>query len=252
MAGVQQALTATNIRLVGLHCHIGSQIFDLEPFREAVRVMLQFAAEVRETTGWTIGELNLGGGLGIYYVPGDDPPSIEEFAAAVLGAVAETAAMLALPRPQITVEPGRSVAGPAGITLYTVGAVKELPGVRLYVMVDGGMNDNIRPALYRARYEAALANRMTEEPDAIVTVAGKCCESGDILIREVRLPRPFPGDILAVPATGAYNYTMSMNYNRLPRPAMVLVGDGRAEAIVVRESFADLIRNDRIPERLWK
>ncbi|WP_334110682.1 diaminopimelate decarboxylase [Thermodesulfitimonas autotrophica] len=252
LAGIRQALESPNLKLVGLHCHIGSQIFDLEPFREAARVMLRFAGEVREATGWVIEELDLGGGLGIYYVSGDDPPAIEAYAAAILETVREAVRERGLPLPRVVVEPGRSIAGPAGITLYTVGGVKEIPGVRLYVMVDGGMNDNIRPALYQARYEAALANRMREEPAMPVTVAGKCCESGDILIHNVHLPHPVPGDILAVPATGAYNYAMSMNYNRLPRPAMVLVGDGRAEVIVARESFADLIRNDRIPERLWK
>ncbi|RPF49948.1 diaminopimelate decarboxylase [Thermodesulfitimonas autotrophica] len=252
LAGIRQALESPNLKLVGLHCHIGSQIFDLEPFREAARVMLGFAGEVREATGWVIEELDLGGGLGIYYVSGDDPPAIEAYAAAILETVREAVRERGLPLPRVVVEPGRSIAGPAGITLYTVGGVKEIPGVRLYVMVDGGMNDNIRPALYQARYEAALANRMREEPATPVTVAGKCCESGDILIHNVHLPYPVPGDILAVPATGAYNYAMSMNYNRLPRPAMVLVGDGRAEVIVARESFADLTRNDRIPERLWK
>ncbi|MEW6192928.1 MAG: diaminopimelate decarboxylase, partial [Bacillota bacterium] len=216
------------------------------------RVMLSFAAEVQAATGWFPEELNLGGGLGIYYVSGDDPPAIEELAAAVLGAVRQTCAELGVPQPRVVVEPGRSIAGPAGTTLYTVGAVKEIPGVRLYVMVDGGMNDNIRPALYQARYEAALANRITDEPTATVTVAGKCCESGDVLIQNVRLPYPAPGDILAVPATGAYNYTMSMNYNRLPRPAMVLVKEGRAEVIVSRESLEDLVRNDRVPDGLWK
>jgi diaminopimelate decarboxylase len=252
LAGVRRALACPNLKLVGLHCHIGSQIFDLEPFREAARVMLSFAAEVRAATGWFPEELNLGGGLGIYYVSGDDPPAIEELAAAVLGAVRQTCAELGVPQPRVVVEPGRSIAGPAGTTLYTVGAVKEIPGVRLYVMVDGGMNDNIRPALYQARYEAALANRITDEPTATVTVAGKCCESGDVLIQNVRLPYPAPGDILAVPATGAYNYTMSMNYNRLPRPAMVLVKEGRAEVIISRESLEDLVRNDRVPDGLWK
>lgn len=252
LAGVRHALVLPNLQLVGLHCHIGSQILELEPFREAARVMLRFAAQVREATGWVLEELDLGGGLGIYYVSGDDPPTIEDYAAAILQTVTEVVEELRLPRPRVVVEPGRSIAGPAGTTLYTVGVVKEIPGVRLYAAVDGGMTDNPRPALYRARYEAVLANRMQEEATALVTIAGKCCESGDILIYNVPLPYPQPGDILAVPATGAYNFTMSMNYNRLPRPAMVLVGDGRAEVIVARESLADLTRNDRIPERLWK
>ncbi|MEW6573879.1 MAG: diaminopimelate decarboxylase [Bacillota bacterium] len=251
-AGVRQALALPHLNLVGLHCHIGSQIFELEPFCDAARVMVKFAAEVRAETGWTLGELDLGGGLGICYISGDNPPAIEEYAAAVLESVREAAAAFGLPLPRVVVEPGRSIAGPAGTTLYTVGVVKEIPGVRIYVAVDGGMNDNPRPALYQARYEAALANRMNEESTTTVTVAGKCCESGDILIYNTRLPYPVPGDILAVPATGAYNYTMSMNYNRLPRPAVVLVRDGQAEEIVTREDFADLLRNDRIPKYLWK
>jgi len=252
LAGVRRALASPHLKLLGLHCHIGSQIFDLEPFQEAARVMLAFAAEVQAATGWFPEELNLGGGLGIYYVEGDDPPTIEGFAAAVLDAVRETCKTLAVPLPQVVVEPGRSIAGPAGTTLYTVGAVKEIPGVRLYAIVDGGMGDNIRPALYQAQYEAALANRITERPATTVTIAGKYCESGDVLIQKVHLPYPAAGDILAVPATGAYNYTMAMNYNRLPRPAMVLVKEGRAETIVSRESFEDLVCNDQIPERLWK
>ncbi|MEW6447550.1 MAG: diaminopimelate decarboxylase [Bacillota bacterium] len=250
--GVRRALALPHVKLVGLHCHIGSQIFELEPFCDAARLLLQFAAGVRAETGWTPKELDLGGGLGIYYVSGDDPPTIEEYAGAVIETVKETVAELGLPLPRVVVEPGRSIAGPAGTTLYTVGVVKEIPGVRIYVAVDGGMNDNPRPALYQARYEAALANRMNDEATTTVTIAGKCCESGDILIYNVRLPYPAPGDILAVPATGAYNYAMSMNYNRLPRPAVVLVGGGQAEEIVTREDFADLLRNDRIPERLWK
>lgn len=251
-AGVHQALASPHLRLVGLHCHIGSQIFELEPFCDAARVLIEFAAGVRAGTGWTLEELNLGGGLGIYYVSGDNPPAIEEYATAVIGAVKEAAAALGLPLPRVVVEPGRSIAGPAGTTLYTVGVVKEIPGVRIYVVVDGGMSDNPRPVLYQARYEAVLANRMNEEAAATVTIAGKCCESGDILIYNARLPYPAPGDIIAVPATGAYNYTMSMNYNRLPRPAVVLVRDGQAEEIVTREDYADLVRNDRMPKRLWK
>ena len=252
LAGIRQALALPHLRLVGIHCHIGSQIFDLEPFREAARVMLRFAAEVQTATGWLLEELDLGGGLGIYYVSGDDPPAIEDYASAVLDAVEDACRKLGIALPRIAVEPGRSIAGPAGSTLYTVGVVKEIPGVRHYVTVDGGMGDNPRPALYQARYEGALANRMLEEPLKAVTIAGKCCESGDILIHTAYLPYPKPGDILVVPATGAYNYAMSMNYNRLPRPAMVLVGGGKAEVIVTRENFEDLLRNDRVPEFLWK
>ncbi|HIE12103.1 MAG TPA: diaminopimelate decarboxylase [Desulfotomaculum sp.] len=251
-AAIRQALASPHLRLVGLHCHIGSQIFELAPFCDAARVLVNFAAGIRADSGWTLEELNLGGGLGIYYASGDNPPAIEEYAAALVEAVEEAAAAAGLPLPRIVVEPGRSIAGPAGTTLYTVGVVKEIPGVRIYVAVDGGMNDNPRPALYQARYEAVIANRMNEEARATVTIAGKCCESGDILIYNARLPYPEPGDIIAVPATGAYSYTMSMNYNRLPRPAVVLVRDGQAEEVVAREDYQDLVRNDRMPKRLWK
>ncbi|MEW6182092.1 MAG: diaminopimelate decarboxylase [Bacillota bacterium] len=252
LKGVRRTMDSHNVKLVGLHCHIGSQIFDLEPFREAARVILGFASEVRDSTGWLPEELDLGGGLGIYYVSGDDPPLIEDYAQAITGAVRDTCALLGMPLPRVVVEPGRSIAGPAGSTLYTVGVVKEIPGVRRYVAVDGGMGDNPRPALYQAQYEAVLAARIKDNSAVAVTVAGKCCESGDVLIQTAHLPCPETGDLLLIPATGAYNYTMSMNYNRLPRPAMVLVKDEKAEIIVARESYEDLVRNDRVPESLWK
>lgn len=250
LEAVRRALTLPNIRLRGLHCHIGSQIFELKAFAEAARVMLGFAREAREATGWTLSELNLGGGLGIYYVEGDEPPTIGDLAQTIRSTVGETAAESGLPVPRIMVEPGRSLIGPAGTTLYTVGAVKEIPGIRTYAAVDGGMGDNPRPALYQARYEAAVANRMTAPAETLVSIAGKCCESGDMLIWDIRLPALEPGDILAVPATGAYTYSMASNYNRLPRPAMVLVRDGTAELVVRRESYADLTRNDIVPARL--
>ncbi|ACX52411.1 diaminopimelate decarboxylase [Ammonifex degensii KC4] len=249
---VRRALSSPHLELVGLHCHIGSQILRLEPFQEAARVMVAFAASIRRKTGWVMEELDLGGGLGIRYTAEDDPPAIEDYVQAILRAVEEACQEEGLPLPRIVVEPGRSIVGPAGITLYTVGAIKEIPGVRTYVAVDGGMADNPRPALYQARYEAVLANRMLEPPAVEVAVAGKCCESGDILIPAIKLPRPQPGDILAVFATGAYNYSMSMNYNRLPRPAMVLVRGGEVDLIVARETLEDLISHDRVPERLWK
>ncbi len=167
-----------------------------------------------------------------------------------MGAVLTKAAEYDIPAPKVVVEPGRSISGPAGSTLYTVGAVKEIPGIRKYIAVDGGMGDNPRPALYQSRYEACLTNKANRTAVETVSVAGKCCESGDMLIWDVKLPAATPGDILAVSCTGAYNYSMSMNYNRLPRPAMVLVSGGRAELINHRESYEDLIRNDIIPGRL--
>jgi diaminopimelate decarboxylase len=250
LAGVRRCLRARALRFRGLHCHIGSQIFELEAFAHAAAVMMDFARVVYEETGTVIEELNLGGGLGIYYAEPDDPPEIGDLAEVLGPRVREEAARHGLPVPCLVVEPGRSIVGPAGTTLYTVGAVKDIPGVRRYVAVDGGMGDNPRPALYGARYEACLANRAGEAPVETVTVAGKYCESGDVLIRDARLPRVESGDLLAVFCTGAYNYTMSMNYNRVPRPAMVLVRDGRAELIVRRETYADLLRCDLLPESL--
>lgn len=250
MAAVKEALALDHINLHGFHCHIGSQIFELDSYAHAARVMMDFVSRVYRETGWICSELNLGGGLGIYYAPGDQPRPVEDYAAVIMGAVRESALERGLPVPRVMVEPGRSISGPAGTTLYTVGAVKEIPGVRKYVAVDGGMGDNPRPALYQSRYEACVANKAAMEPAEVVSIAGKCCESGDMLIWDIALPRVEPGDVLAVSCTGAYNYTMSMNYNRLPRPAMVLVRDGRADVIVQRETYADLLRNDVIPERL--
>lgn len=252
LVAIKRALEMENIGLKGFHCHIGSQIFELESYAHCARVMMGFAAEVLRETGWAAEELDLGGGLGIYYANGDRPPSVGEYADVLMGAVRAAATGQNLPVPRVIVEPGRSICGPAGTTLYTVGAVKDIPGVRKYVAVDGGMGDNPRPALYQARYEACVANRAAEPPQEVVSIAGKCCESGDMLIWDISLPSLRPGDILAVSCTGAYNYTMSMNYNRLPRPAMVLVNAGCADLILERETYADLVRNDRIPARLQK
>ncbi len=250
LAGVKRALELGGIVLKGLHCHIGSQIFELNSYAHTVDIMMSFVNQVYEKTGVFMEELNLGGGLGVYYTDGDQPRPIREYADVVVNAVHTRALDFSLPVPKIIVEPGRSISGTAGSTLYTIGAIKEIPGIRKYIAVDGGMGDNPRPALYQSRYEACIANKAGETFVELVSVAGKCCESGDMLIWNIRLPAAAPGDILAVSCTGAYNYTMSMNYNRLPRPAMVLVGDGRAELINRRESFKDLIRNDLIPERL--
>ena len=250
MAGVKSCLHLENVVLKGFHCHIGSQIFELGSYVHAADVMMSFIREVHRQTGFLAEELNLGGGFGIYYFQGDQPRSVKEYADLLLAAVKVKAAEYNLPEPKVMVEPGRSIVGPAGTTLYTVGSIKDIPGIRKYVSVDGGMGDNPRPALYQSKYEACVANRILEEPTERVTIAGKCCESGDMLIWDIELPEIKAGDILAVFSTGAYNYSMSMNYNRLPRPAMVLVQDGKADLIVRREDYADLLRNDLIPERL--
>jgi diaminopimelate decarboxylase len=247
--GVKRILKLSSLSFKGVHCHIGSQIFELDSYAHAASVMMDFTRQVYEQTGVAISELDLGGGLGIYYAEGDQPKPVQEYADVIMDVVRKRANEYDLPLPQVIVEPGRSICGPAGTTLYTVGAVKDIPGIRKYVTVDGGMSDNPRPALYRSRYEACLANKPGRPADDLVSVAGKCCES-DILIWDIALPEAEPGDILAVSCTGAYNYSMAMNYNRLPKPAMALVNDGRADLIVRRENYVDLLRNDLVPERL--
>ena len=250
--GIKRAQALKNINLKGLHCHIGSQIFQLETYDQALDSLMDFAWSIYNEAGWWPEEINLGGGMGIYYRQGDSPQQASALADAAMSRLLANAARMGRPAPRLMVEPGRSISGPAGSTLYTVGNIKEIPGVRKYLSVDGGMTDNPRHALYQAGYEAALANKADLPPVETVTVAGKCCESGDILIRDIALPAAVPGDYLLVSCTGAYNYTMSMNYNRLPRPAMVLVKDGRADLMLQRETYEDLIRNDLIPERLRK
>lgn len=234
----------------GLHCHIGSQIFEMESFTHTAEVMMSFVAQIKAETGMATTELNLGGGFGIYYFAGDEPVLPEAWVKAVIPCVREKAEQFGVPMPKVIVEPGRAIVGPAGTTLYTIGSWKDIPGVRKYVAVDGGMSDNPRPALYGSKYEAMLANKADQLPQEVVSIAGKCCESGDMLIWDINLPRVEPGDILAVAATGAYNYAMSMNYNRIPRPAMVLVADGKADLILKRETYDDIIRNDVVPDRL--
>ncbi len=244
MQAVKTVLEEDCLRLRGVHCHIGSQIFEMEPFEHAAQVMLQFMAQVRDETGVVMEELNLGGGFGIRYLPDDDAKPYEEFMQRVSSAIRATCADIGLPVPFVTIEPGRSIAGPAGTTLYTVGGVKEIPGVRNYVSVDGGMADNPRYALYQADYTVLVANRMNEPADYKATIAGKCCESGDLLQENVMIAKPQPGDLLAVCCTGAYNYSMSSNYNRIPRPAVVMIRDGKPRVIVKRETYDDLMRND--------
>jgi diaminopimelate decarboxylase len=243
-AVIGEALALPHVNLVGLHCHIGSQIFDAEPFAHTVAVMMEFMAAVRDKFGHTLTELNLGGGFGIRYLPSHRPRSLEEIVSLTAGAVTEHAQRLGLPLPALVLEPGRLLVGPYGITVYTVGSVKEIPGVRTYVAVDGGMTDNPRFALYGAEYEVALPERMEDPRDTVVTVAGRCCESGDLLARDVSIPAPRAGELLAVLGTGAYNYSMASNYNRVPRPPIVAVSGGADRVILRRETYEDLVRND--------
>ncbi len=245
---VQKACTLTNINIVGLHCHIGSQIFEIEPFEEAAKVMMGFISDIRDKLGLSIDELNLGGGFGIKYVSGDKPLEFGRHIEAIASVVKSTAKEKNLKIPKLIIEPGRAVTAPAGITLYTVGTIKDIPGIRKYISVDGGMTDNPRYALYQAEYEAVIANRTLDPRVEKVTIAGKCCESGDIIARDVDMPPVNAGDYLAVLVTGAYNYSMSSNYNRIPRPAAILVREGRSRVIVKREDYNDLLRNDILPE----
>ncbi|WP_126427414.1 diaminopimelate decarboxylase [Brevibacillus marinus] len=248
LKAVRRCLQAEALELLGVHCHIGSQIFETEGFVAAVVQVAQFLQTVREECGYTARVVNLGGGYGIRYVEGDTPRTPAHYINAITQAVRTEFAQRQLPFPELWIEPGRSIVGEAGTTLYRIGSVKEIPNVRKYVAVDGGMTDNLRPALYQARYEAGLANRMNEQPGEIVSIAGKCCESGDMLIWDIALPPVQSGDILAVPCTGAYGYAMASNYNRIPRPAVVFVRDGQARLVVERETLDDLVRLDRIAD----
>lgn len=238
------ALSLPHIRLVGFHCHIGSQIFDVLPYVDAAGVMLRFIAAVRDATGFVAGVLNLGGGFGVRYTESD--PAFDYVAAirSLAAAVKRNAEVLGLPLPTILLEPGRSIVADAGMTLYTVGTVKEIPGFRTYVSVDGGMPDNPRYALYRSVYTVVNATHADRTPDRAVTVAGRCCESGDLVAEGARIATPERGDLLAVLVTGAYNYSMASNYNRVPRPPVVFLSQGKDELAVRRESYEDLVKND--------
>jgi len=241
MEAIRQAMAAPHLDLIGLHAHIGSQIFDLEGFQKAIEILVGLIAQANKAYGFECRYLNIGGGLGIRYTEEDTPSSIGDYAAVKVEGVRKEMAARGLPMPRVLIEPGRSIVGKAGVTAYTVGTIKEIPGVRTYVSVDGGMSDNIRPMLYDALYEGMLANKASQNADTRVTVAGKHCESGDILIKDVLLAKPEPGDILVMPATGAYCFAMASNYNGNPRPAVVLVNEGHARVIIERESYADLV-----------
>lgn len=243
-AAVKQALAAPGLEVVGLHAHIGSMISELQPYEQTIDILLNFAEDMRQRHGLVLREFSPGGGWAIPYVHTDQPPSPQEVVAAVTTRVKAALHRLNLPWPRLIIEPGRSIVGPAGVALYTVGASKDIPGVRKYVAVDGGMADNIRPAIYGSRYEAVVANRMTATAEETVTIAGKYCESGDILIRDIALPRLAPGDLLALPAAGAYCLSMASNYNLAPRAAVVLVNNGQARLIRRRETYDDLLRLD--------
>lgn len=242
---IRRALEAPHLELVGLHAHIGSQIFELEGFRRAIAILVDLIKETHDLQGFECRYLNVGGGLGIRYTGEDTPITIDEYVAGKIEGVRDEMARVGLPVPRILVEPGRSIVAKAGLTAYHVGTIKEVPGIRTYVSVDGGMSDNMRPMLYDAVYEAMIANRADAPADTVVTVAGKHCESSDILIKDATIARPQVGDVLVMPVTGAYCFSMASNYNGNPRPAVLLVNDGEARVIVERESYADLVARQR-------
>lgn len=241
---VKSTLDKDNLKLVGLHCHIGSQIFDDKPFMEAARVMMKFYKQIKDEFSLELDQLNLGGGFAIKYLESDEHIGYDTYMKEVATIINDYCKKNALKVPMILIEPGRSVVGAAGITLYKCGSIKEIKHIRNYVAIDGGMGDNPRYALYESDYEVLIANKLNEKADYKATVAGKCCESGDLIQENVVMPKPEKGDIIAVLSTGAYNYSMASNYNRIPRPAMVMVKDKKSRVIIKRETFEDLVRND--------
>ena len=246
-------LSKKNLRLKGFHCHIGSQIFEKQSFVIAAEKLLRFAADVKKSLGFETETLNMGGGFGIWYTDEDakiDVKGYKNYLSALLTTVKEKCNEYGLKLPHVLLEPGRSIVGEAGITLYTVGTIKEIPSVKKYLAVDGGMFDNPRYCLYQSKYSAILANRADETPCELVSIAGKCCESGDLIAVNVNLPQAHTGDILAVLSTGAYHYSMASNYNRNLIPPAILVREGKAEYIIKPQTYEDLVRNDVIPEYL--
>ncbi|MCX6012987.1 MAG: diaminopimelate decarboxylase [Chloroflexi bacterium] len=241
---VAKAMETKNVKLVGLHCHIGSQIFEMEPYEAAIEIMIQFAADMKHRYGFEMKLFSPGGGLGIQYVVEAKPPGVAEYAQSITAPLIKSLKKLDLPMPGLIVEPGRSIIGQAGVALYTVGAIKNITGVRKYVSVDGGMADNIRPAIYGSRYEAMIANKAALPDKEVVTICGKYCESGDILIKDINLPELEAGDIVAIPASGAYCIPMASNYNSSLKPAVVMVNNGRSRLIRRRETYDDLMRCD--------
>ncbi|TYQ25643.1 diaminopimelate decarboxylase [Pseudanabaena sp. UWO310] len=243
-------LSESSLNCIGIHAHIGSQIFELQPHQDIGGVMVQWYALAGEKYGLHFSELNIGGGLGIRYVESDDPPSIEEWVKTVSAGVTEAFVTAGLPLPKLLCEPGRSLVGSTCVTAYTIGGRKTVPDIRTYVTIDGGMSDNPRPITYQSKYRAVIADRMGAALSQTVTIAGKHCESGDILIKDIQLPETNAGDTLVVFGTGAYNYSMASNYNRLPKPAAVIVEGGESSLIIKRETREDLLRQDCLPEKL--
>ncbi len=244
LEALRRAKGMEHVSVKGLHCHIGSQILEKEPFVHAAEVMLQLFAKARDELGISFEHLNLGGGFGIRYTERDEAIPYEEYMEDVSAMVHSQCQKLGLSLPRIYIEPGRSIVGEAGITLYTVGCIKEIPGVRTYVAIDGGMFENPRYALYQSDYTCLVANKASQPADFVATIAGKCCESGDLIQEHTSIQRPEEGDVLAVLSTGAYNYSMASNYNRNLKPAIVMVSQGKSRIVVKGETYEDLVRND--------
>lgn len=241
---IKKAVKTENINYCGIHCHIASQVFDVKPFCDAAEVMMDFIKVIKDETGADTNELNLGGGFGVAYTEGETSVNYEIFMEAVSEVIHKKAEEHGVILPFILMEPGRSIVASAGITLYTIGGIKEIPNIRTYVSVDGGMSDNPRYILYQSEYTFCVANKVSEPKTETVTIAGKCCESGDLLGEGVKLQKAEIGDTLAVLTTGAYNYSMASHYNRIPNPAVLMVKDGKARVIVKRETYEDIIKND--------
>lgn len=239
-----------NINIRGLHAHIGSQIFETKCYYDEVEVLVKEIARIEEKFGIKLDEMNIGGGLGVKYVESDNPPSVQEIADVIIKSLTENIEKYKINKPTIYLEPGRSIISTSGVTLYTVGSSKQVPNMTKYISVDGGMADNPRPSMYQAEYLAELVTSHSERDSEVVTIAGKFCESGDILIKGIELPRLNAGDVLCVYNTGAYNYSMASNYNRAVKPAMVLVNNCQSDIIVYRETLEDLVSHDVIPDRL--
>jgi len=241
---IEKAMSMSNVKLKGFHFHVGSQLFKNTSHLAAIDILIKLIRDVKEELSFATMELNVGGGFGIRYIEEDEAMSLTYFTDAMMQRIYSKCKAYGLEIPQVTIEPGRWIVGEAGITLYTIGSIKEIPDVRTYVGIDGGMPDNPRPALYDAKYDAVIANKYTQQKSKKVTIAGKCCESGDILIHDLSVPELESGDILAVLSTGAYNYSMASNYNRIPRPAVVMVDEGKDRLSVKRETYEDLIARE--------
>ncbi|MBE2974969.1 diaminopimelate decarboxylase [Priestia megaterium] len=241
---VRLVQNSKGLELLGIHCHIGSQIFETTGFIMATQKLFAKMKEWKQRIEFVPQVLNLGGGFGIRYTEEDQPIPVSQYVEVIIEEVKKQSKQLEVEIPEIWIEPGRSLVGDAGTTLYSIGSRKHVPNVREYVAIDGGMNDNIRPALYQAKYEAVIANRMNDESNELVSIAGKCCESGDMLMWDVHLPKANPDDLLAMFCTGAYGYSMASHYNRLPKPAVVFVEDGEAQLVVKRETYEDIVKND--------